>query len=413
MSPRVLRSSSWLYALIGVVSLLAGAIVGGCSGDDNPTGSTIVSSQAYRGHENDADSNNLVQVYPALVGTRVDDCQTCHTGATVQQERSGEVRPVDMNPCAYCHLIPYPDDSVVEGAPNGYEATLNPFGLAYKNAGRNKDALRDIRGEDSDADGSSNDAELQAGRYPGDATSMPGQQVAPYITYEFEDLTVMTKHDQFLLLNSHKQEFDTYARYVGVKVVDILAAAGVTLSEDASITFIAPDGYAKDFYYEEIYSAYPDGLYYSGLDPASFENGAQGFVEYPPAGQLPAGLVDGEAIPGQQWLMVAYQRDGGDLDASYLDPTSGRLEGEGPYRNIVPQTTPGSPDRGSSYSPSGFEDGWDYDDSKDHNAGLCVRGIVAIRVNPLPEGYEEFDWKNGGFSLLEKRQLIVYGAGIE
>ena len=38
---------------------------------------------------------------------------------------------------------------------------------------------------------------------------------------------------------------------------------------------------------------------------------------------------------------------------------------------------------------------------------------VAIRVNPLPEGYEEFDWKNGGFSLLEKRQLLIYGAGIE
>ena len=63
--------------------------------------------------------------------------------------------------------------------------------------------------------------------------------------------------------------------------------------------------------------------------------------------------------------------------------------------------------------PSEFgEDGYDYDDEKDHNAGLCVRGLVAVRVNPMPEGYEEFDWKNGGYSLLEKSQIIVYGAGI-
>jgi hypothetical protein len=87
------------------------------------------------------------------------------------------------------------------------------------------------------------------------------------------------------------------------------------------------------------------------------------------------------------------------------------LNGEGPYRVVVPQSRPGAPDRGSSF-PTDHNDGWDYDSGKDHNAGLCVRGVVAIRINPLPAGYEEFDWKNGGWALIEKRQLLVYGAGV-
>jgi hypothetical protein len=384
-----------------------------CSDEDNVTAQSAVSSQSYRGHENDSDSNNLVKVYPHLVGTRVDDCQTCHTGASVEMESRGEVTSVSMNPCAYCHLIPYPDDAVLSGAPTGYEQTLNPFGLDYKNAGRDRPALTSIAAEDSDGDGFDNATELESATYPGDASSQPGQQVVPYHTYEWADLTGRAAHDQFLLLNSHKQEFDNYARYVGVKVVDLLSDLGATLTDETSISFIAPDGYVKDFTYAEMAGAFPAGLYFANLDAGGFTDPEQGFVTYPASEQLPAGLVDGGEIPGEQWIMLAYRRDGSEMDQSYLDPVSGRLEGEGPYRLIVPQRDPGSPDRGSKYSPSGYEDGWDYDDSKDHNAGHCVRGVVAIRVNPLPEGYEEFDWKNGGFSLLEKKQLIIYGAGID
>jgi len=38
---------------------------------------------------------------------------------------------------------------------------------------------------------------------------------------------------------------------------------------------------------------------------------------------------------------------------------------------------------------------------------------VAIRVSPLPEGYEEFDARNGGWAYVDAGQLVVYGAGIE
>jgi hypothetical protein len=174
------------------------------------------------------------------------------------------------------------------------------------------------------------------------------------------------------------------------------------------VTFLAPDGYAKDFSLNWIDEPFPPGIYYGGLD-----EGDAAFVNYPPDELLPEGLVDGGEIRGEPWMLVAYTVNGEDLDSSYLDPFSGKLTGEGPYRSVVPQgyySQPGAPDRGSRSNPVG--DGWDYDDGKDHNAGLCVRGLVAIRVDPVPEGYEEFDWKNGGYSLVEKRHLIVYGAGI-
>jgi hypothetical protein len=157
---------------------------------------------------------------------------------------------------------------------------------------------------------------------------------------------------------------------------------------------------------------YPQGLYYGGLGPGDFGDPKQGVTGYPEPDAMPEGLVEGGEIPGAPWLMIAYDHDGRLLDACTLDPNSGKLDGEGPYRPIAPQSSPGPPDRGSKYSPSGFEDGYDYDDGSDHNAGLCARGIVAVRVNPIPDGHEEFDWKNGGWALVDRGEIIVYGAGI-
>ena len=389
--------------LVATIVTTLVAIVISCGGSSED----VVSSQAYRGHENDGDIHAFVNAYPDTVGTRLDDCQTCHRGAEVESD-TGKISA--LNPCLYCHLIPYPDEGLVSGAPIAYADTLNPYGLAYKTAGRSQDALEDIAGDDSDGDTFANDAEIDALRYPGDADSKPGQPTVPLITYEWADIAALDYHEQFLLLNSHKQEFDNYASYGGVKVKTLLEAAGADLANATGVTFIAPDGYMVDLDIALVNSAFPAGLFYANLDPGSFADAGQGFVEYPAV--MPEGLTDGGAIPGEQWLLLGYKRDGADLATAFLDPVSGKLEEEGAYRNIVPQEVPGSPDRGSNYSPSDYADGFDYDDAKDHNAGRCVRGIVAIRVNPMPEGYEEFDWKNGGFSLIEKRQLIVYGAGI-
>ncbi len=398
-----MRVPTSLFAAVTATAALATSIVIGCGGSSED----VVSSQAYRGHENDGDIHAFVNVYPDTVGTRLDDCQTCHRGGEIESD-SGKVS--SLNPCLYCHLIPYPDASLISGVPLAYADTLNPYGIDYKAFGRSQDALRAIAADDSDGDSFANDAEIEALRYPGDANSMPGQPTVPLITYEWADLTALDYHEQFLLLNSHKQEFDNYATYGGVKVKALLEDACADLANATSVTFIAPDGYMIDIDIALVTGAFPAGLFYADLDPGSFADAGQGFVEYPE--EMPSGLSDGATIPGEQWLLVGYKRDGVDLATAYLDPVSGNLEEEGAYRNIVPQQVPGSPDRGSSYSPSDYDDGSDYDEAKDHNAGSCVRGIVALRVNPMPAGYEEFDWKNGGFSLIEKRQLIVYGAGI-
>lgn len=405
MQRRVCLVASPLLALL----LVAGFCVVGCGDDETTKPDELTSSLSYRGHESDFDSNVLVTAYPNVLGTRLDDCQTCHKSGEVTDDRD---RVSELNPCSYCHLIPYPDESIVSGAPENYSATLNPYGLDYMNAGRDLAAIRSIAGNDSDEDTFTNAVELGDLRYPGDAESKPGQPTLPRQTFNSSQLRAPAWHDQFLLMNSHKQQFDTYANYRGIKIKDLLELAGADLTSATSVTFIAPDGYAKDFPIEAIDTLYPSGLYYANLDPGSFTEPDQGFVQYPPADQLPEGLVDGGEIPGEQWMMIAYDRDGDIIETGYLDAVSGKMNGEGPYRLIVPQTTPGAPDRGSTYSPSGYSDGYDYDDNKDHNAGLCVRGIVAIRVNPIPEGYEEFDWKNGGWSLMLREELIVYGSGI-
>ncbi len=401
---------SWVVVLL---LLAPGFSTVGCFGDDDNPTNTTVSSQSYKGHENDADSNYLVQAYPHLVGTRIDDCQACHRSGVVQQERKGTVQDVELNPCSFCHLIPYPDETVLSGAPATYAQTLNPYGSDYKAAGRSKAAIRSIAGDDSDEDGHTNGDELMALRYPGDPESKPGQPTAPIHTFLWQDLGALAYHEQFMLMNSHRQEFDQYVNYGGVKIMDVLSAAGVMLADTTSITCFAPDGYSKDFSAGDIVNAYPNGVFYPNLGPGTI--GERGFVTYPPEDQIPDGLESGATIPDEPWAIVAFKRDRADMEMSYLDAVSGKLSGEGPYRLVVPQGllgTPGVPDRGSNYSPSGFEDGYDYNDDADHNAGLCVRGLVAIRVNPMPDGYEEFDWKNGGYALVGKRQLIVYGAGV-
>jgi hypothetical protein len=377
-------------------------LINGCDSTDDED---VVSSRAYKGHENDMDVNNFVRVYPHTVGTRLDDCQTCHTGGTVVQY-GDKIR--DKNPCDFCHYIPFPDNDV-EGAPASYWETLNEYGKAYDNAGSSEQALREIEDQDSDGDGYSNKDEIGELKYPGNETSMPGQPWAPIETFTINDLKSMTAHEEFLLVNSHKQEFDFYATYKGIKVKDLMTHLGVNLEEITGITVIAPDGYMKDFSTDAIQNQYPDGLYYSGLDTETLGPDC-GFVLYPE--ELPEGLSDGEAIPCDQYLLLAYERDGGDMEKSYLDPTSGSIEGEGPFRIIVPQSEAGSPDRGSSYSPTNCNDGYDYDDTKDHNAGSMVRGVIAIRINPMPGGYEEFDTYNGGWAYVDDSEVIIYGHGI-
>ena len=389
---RIFQNNLFTLFLVLLVSIFLG-----CSEED-PEDNQI-SSRAYKGHENDMDANNLVNMYPSILGTRLDDCHTCHTGEI-------EDGKVVSNACDNCHNLMLHGEEV---GSHTFAETLNPFGLDYLNAGRNSEALETIKDKDSDGDGFKNEEEILGLRYPGSDLSKPGQSVATLRTVSLDELKSMPSHSQFMLANTTKQQFDDYATFKGVKIKDLFAALGIDLTGATGITVIAPDGFMNSVPIEQVDKVFPQPLFYSGLDVDTLGPDC-GFVNYPK--EMPQGLSNGAPIDGEYWLMMAYERDGLPLEPSYLDATEGKITGEGPLRLVVPQETPGKPDRGLKYSPTNCNDGYDYDENADHNAGAMVRGVIAIRIDPMPAGVEEFDYMNGGWAYINANQLIIYGYNV-
>ena len=54
--------------------------------------------------------------------------------------------------------------------------------------------------------------------------------------------------------------------------------------------------------------------------------------------------------------------------------------------------------------------GLDCDRDKNHNAGAPARTVAAIRVDPVPEGTTDFNWYEGGWNLVDRGKLVIYGA---
>ncbi|NTU51137.1 MAG: hypothetical protein HGA94_01685 [Candidatus Aminicenantes bacterium] len=371
------------------------------------TGQEAVSSRAYVGHANDADMQGLIRQYPAAAGTRLDDCQTCHRGGVKGTDTERE-----YSPCGYCHLLVYPNSRYGTGVPKAAADTLNAYGLDYRKAGRSLEALAAIAGLDSDGDGHANAAEIADLRNPGDAASRPGLPPAPAKSFGWDEIRRLPVHRQLMLMNTTKEPTDDYVEYRGVRIIDLLSAAGVYLTGVTGITVFAPDGYSVDYAVADVQAPFPRGFFYAG--PRAFEGTERGFVKYPD--RLPAGIKDNKRIPGDPWLILAYERNGRPLEPSSYERGTGRLAGEGPYRLVKPQgdlggdpSRPGRPDR-SQKSPA-FGDGWDFVPGMDHNAGACIRGACVIRVNPMPEGYEDYDWKNG-WPLIGDRKVVIYGRGV-
>jgi hypothetical protein len=365
------------------------------------------SSRAYVGHENDMDIGNFIRHYPKAAGTRLDDCQTCHRGGIVGTDTERE-----YSPCGYCHLLLYPNPKYRTGVPKDYESTLNSFGLAYENAGRTVEALGEIAKLDSDGDGFANETEIAALRYPGDAASRPGQTQAPFVSLSWERIRKLPSRSQFMLMNATKEPTDDYVTYGGVRVLDLLEAAGVSLEGADGITVFAPDGYSIDYSMNDVTQPFPRGFFYA--KPAAIKNKDRAFVKYPE--KRPSGIGDGREIPESPWLLVAFERDGMPLDPARYEKGTGRLAGEGPFRLVKPQrdlmgdpSKPGRPDRSSKAKT--FGDGWDFIPQIDHNAGASVRGACVIRVNPAPAGYEGYDWKNG-WPLIAERRVVIFGRGV-
>jgi len=365
------------------------------------------SSRAYVGHESDLDMNNFIKQYPKAAGTRLDDCQTCHRAGVVGTDTERE-----YSPCGYCHLLPYPNPRYKTGVPADYEATLNSYGLAYENAGRTVEALAEIAKLDSDGDGFVNGAEIAALCFPGDAASRPGQTLAPFVSLTWDEIHKLPALNQFMLMNTTKEPTDDYVTYTGVKILDLLAAAGVSLKGVEGITVFAPDGYSIDCPVDDLTRPFPNGFFYAG--PGAIKDKDKAFVKYPE--KIPPAVADGKEIPAAPWLLLAFEREGKPLDIASYEKGTGRLAGEGPYRLVKPRrdlmgdaSKPGRPDR--SQKAKTYGDGWDFNPKIDHNAGACVRGACVIRVNPVPTGFEEYDWKNG-WPLITDRRIVIYGHGV-
>jgi hypothetical protein len=85
-----------------------------------------------------------------------------------------------------------------------------------------------------------------------------------------------------------------------------------------------------------------------------------------------------------------------------------KLDGEGPYRVIVPQKAPSPPDQSSKAAEQDVL--WPYRADWDHNAGSSTRSVTIIRVEPLPPGTTDIDCTEAGWKYIDEGKIVIYGA---
>jgi len=355
-------------------------------------------------HQGEQDSGNFTAVYPDKVATKLDHCALCHTGGEYIDDRD---RTVSAGSCQFCHAT-YGYD----GSGNIIE-TLNNYGKDYLINGRNQAAVQAIEGLDSDGDGYSNQVEIDAVRYPGDASDDPSKTPAPYRVYTKAQLEAMPQHTQFLLLNTSRSG-DFYAEYSGVVMEQLLNDASV-LGSATGVRVYAPDGYSNDHPMNPVDSAtlyhikgvYPEAVYH--YDPQADEglNPESGWCDY--SAPSCRGRNDQDLIvnPDGLKLILAVKRDGAYMDAGVLNEDN-NLDGEGPFRVVPPQKAPSPPDQSSRAADQSVI--WPYNNDWDHNAGFSSRSATIIRVDPLPEGTTDVNILEAGWQYVDQGKILIYGA---
>ena len=370
-------------------------------------------------HEGEDDAPKFLAVYPAKAGTKLDNCNLCHTGGSYV---SGSGRTVTLGSCQWCH-----DSTHGYGYDGSGDIlnTLNAYGLAYRTAGSSQTAINTIKTVDSDGDGYTNDAEILAGTYPGDANDDPTKVAAPARVYTRGQLAAMTQHTQFMLMNTTKSG-DSYETYSGVPMKNLLDDAGIDLANATGITVFSPDGFSMSHPLEytagvgsnyHVYGndpgavageQYPRATYrYNSQADVSLYPAPVGWCDYSSPGCV--GRTDGGAITvvGGLKAILALRHDGTYLETGVLN-TENKLDGEGPFRVVVPEKIPGPPDQAST---SGNQDVfWPYNVNGDHNAGACSRTATIIKVLPLPEGTTDINTYEAGWAYVDSNKIVVYGA---
>jgi hypothetical protein len=388
-----MRTLKWTIGVL-IVTLLLGPSVFG----------------AYH-HEGESDAAKFLEAYPDKAGTKLDNCNLCHSGGSYVNSKGSTV---ELGSCQWCHQITgYSDFSRIG-------ETVNAYGDAYYTNGRSALAVTRIDQEDSDADGYTNAVEIAANSFPGNADDYPGLIPAPYRVYTRDQLEALGAHTQFMLMNTSRSG-DFYAEYTGVPMKDLLDDAGL-LDSATGIWVYAPDGwgqnhpltYNADLDMYHVYGnepgqsyQYPPATYYYDLQADVDLNPDSGWCDY--SAPSCAGRSHGDAIPvsGGLKAILAYQREGAYLDMKVLNDEN-KLDGEGPFRVVVPQKYVNAPDQSSKSSDQDVT--WPYTYEWDHNAGSCSRSATIIKIEPLPAGTTDIDILEAGWSYVDQEKIIVYGA---
>ena len=381
-------------------------------------GLTIAPAWAAYHHEGEADADKFLSTYPDKVGTKLDHCSLCHTGG--QYEKKPDVW-VTLGSCQWCHYH-WGYDGQAGGTIDG---TMNAYGRAYRDAGRLASSLVAIENLDSDGDTYSNIDEIDAVRYPGDANDDPSKVAAPFRVYTRAQVEALTAHTQFLLMNTSRSG-DFYAEYTGVPLKELLDDAGIDLVNADRIIVYAPDGWSQTHPLEyndqdeEAYHVYgnmpgesyqyPPATYHYNIEADAYLNPDYGWCDY--SAPSCSGRSHGDPIAVSNGLkaILAYRREGVYMDPGVLN-NENKLDGEGPFRVVVPQKIdpPPPPDQSSRSSVQNVI--WPYDEpTGDHNAGACSRSATIIKVEPLPAGTTDIDIFEAGWSYVDNNKIIIYGA---
>ncbi|MBP7570796.1 MAG: hypothetical protein KBA95_12115, partial [Acidobacteria bacterium] len=349
---------------------------------------------AYKGHGNDRDVQALLEVHPGLRGTAADSCETCHRAGVAPGPPQAPVSR-RVSHCDYCH-------AVTAFGKKQAGPTLNAYGLAYREAGRGAAAVKAVGARDADGDGTPNDEELRQGTNPGEVASRPGAPPAPRRAYTPAELRALSPVvSARIFLNSTKSRTgDTYLEYRGNRIDQVLDAVGLDPAAE-SLDLISIDGYETTISLEEARREWKQPAVVPGLDRAA--RGECGWVSYGPGGPGAA------ALPAAR-ILLAFEENGTAFEPARIDPASGRIVGKGPLRAIVPQYDPGVPDLPQTADPAcagQVAPEHRFSDAYDHNAGRAVSAVTAIRVNPLPPGTRDVDWRT---LAGDGERVVIFGA---
>lgn len=364
--------------------------------------SPVVLFAAYH-HEGESDTANFLTVYLDKAGTKLDHCGLCHTGGEYIQ--SGKT--VKLGSCQWCHY------SYGYDGHGNIADTLNPYGMDYFTNGQDADSVEEIKNLDSDQDGYTNNVEITANNFPGDPNDDPSLVVAPSRVYTRDQIEAMIQqHTEFLLMNASRST-DNYTEYSGVPLRDLLTDAGIQNSSTGIIAF-APDGWSQyhPLEYDEdpelyhVFGNFPSQNYQYPPSVYYYDAVAQSWCDYSSINCAGRDNNDPIFVNGGLKAILATKRDGSHLTPGVLT-SQNKLDGEGPFRIVVPQKNPGPPDQSSKSSNPNLI--WPYDSTWDHNAGACTRTVTIIKVEPLPEGTTDVNAYEDGWNYVDQNKIIIYG----